>query len=45
MVFCGCCSGPYSLRGADRFVCSANVTNGSCSNARTILREASNGAS
>lgn len=39
LVFCGCCSGPYSLRGADRFVCSAHVTNGSCSNGRTILRE------
>jgi site-specific DNA recombinase len=39
LIFCGCCSGPYSLRGADRFVCSAHVTNGSCSNGRTIPRE------
>ncbi|WP_245332066.1 zinc ribbon domain-containing protein [Bradyrhizobium sp. NAS80.1] len=39
MIFCGCCRGPYSLRGADRFVCSAHVTNGSCSNGRTIPRE------
>jgi DNA invertase Pin-like site-specific DNA recombinase len=26
LIFCGCCSGPISLRGADRFVCSAHVT-------------------
>jgi DNA invertase Pin-like site-specific DNA recombinase len=38
LIFCGCCSGPYSLRGADRFACSAHVTNGSCSNSRTIPR-------
>ena len=23
LIFCGCCGGPYSLRGLDRFVCSA----------------------
>jgi hypothetical protein len=39
LIFCGVCSGPYSLRGADRFACSAHVTNGSCSNSRTIARE------
>ena len=39
LIFCGCCSGPYSLRGADRFVCSAHVSNGSCSNSRTIPRD------
>lgn len=39
LIFCGCCGGPYSLRGADRFACSAHVTNGSCSNSRTIPRE------
>ena len=39
LIFCGVCGGPYSLRGADRFACSAHVTNGSCSNSRTIARE------
>jgi hypothetical protein len=27
---------PYSLRGRDRYACSARVTNGSCANTRTI---------
>lgn len=40
LVFCGCCDGPYTLRGADRFVCSAHVSNGSCSNGRTLARSA-----
>ncbi len=39
LIFCGCWGGPYSLRGADRFACSAHMTNGSCSNSRTIPRE------
>ncbi|WP_246226277.1 zinc ribbon domain-containing protein [Chelativorans xinjiangense] len=39
LIFCGCCGGPYSLRGADRFACSAHVTNGSCTNSRTTPRE------
>jgi site-specific DNA recombinase len=38
LIFCGCCGGTYSLRGADRFSCSAHVANGSCSNSRTIPR-------
>jgi DNA invertase Pin-like site-specific DNA recombinase len=38
LVFCGFCDGPYTLRGADRFVCSAHVSNGSCSNGRTLAR-------
>ena len=38
LVFCGCCGGPYSLRGAGRYACSAHVTNRSCSNSRTIPR-------
>ena len=38
LIFCGCCGGPYSLRGSDRFACSAHVTNGSCANGRTIPR-------
>jgi len=40
LVFCGCCGGPYSLRGQDRFACSTHVSNGSCSNSRTISRPA-----
>jgi site-specific DNA recombinase len=38
LVYCGCCGGPYSLRGADRFACSAHVANGSCTNKHTIPR-------
>ncbi len=38
LVFCGCCGGPYTLRGQDRFTCSAHVTNGSCANSRSIAR-------
>ncbi|WP_284421665.1 MULTISPECIES: zinc ribbon domain-containing protein [unclassified Bradyrhizobium] len=38
LVFCGRCDGPCSLRGADRFVCSAHVSNGSCSNGSTLKR-------
>jgi hypothetical protein len=38
LIFCGCCGGSYSLRGSDRFACSAHVTNGSCANSRTIPR-------
>jgi site-specific DNA recombinase len=38
LVFCGWCDGSCSLRSADRFVCSAHVGNGSCSNGRTLLR-------
>ena len=39
LVFCGCCGGPFSIRGSDRFACSTHVTKGACSNTRTILRE------
>ena len=38
LVFCGLCGGPYTLRGQDRFACSAHVTNGSCINGRSIAR-------
>ena len=38
LVYCGCCGGPYSLRGADRFACSAHVANGSCGNKHTVPR-------
>ncbi|WP_247644457.1 MULTISPECIES: recombinase family protein [Brucella] len=39
LVFCGCCGGPYSLRGADRFACSNHISKGACTNSRTIARE------
>ncbi len=39
LVFCGCCGGPYALRGQDRYACSNHVMNGSCHNSRTIARE------
>ncbi|CAN7504757.1 recombinase family protein [Brucella pseudogrignonensis] len=38
LVFCGCCGGPYSLRGADRFACSNHISKGTCTNSRTIPR-------
>ncbi|WP_206614909.1 recombinase zinc beta ribbon domain-containing protein, partial [Paenirhodobacter populi] len=39
LVFCGCCGGPYSLRGADRFACSNHIGKGTCTNSRGITRE------
>lgn len=39
LIFCGCCGGPYSLRGAGRFSCSNHISKGTCSNSRTIPRE------
>ncbi|MBF7013643.1 recombinase family protein, partial [Novosphingobium sp. HR1a] len=39
LVYCGCCGGPYSLRGANRFVCSTHVSKGTCDNNRTISRD------
>lgn len=38
LIHCGVCGGPCSLRGQDRYACSARVTNGSCANIRTITR-------
>jgi site-specific DNA recombinase len=38
LIFCGCCGGPYSLRGADRFACSNHISKGTCDNSRTIPR-------
>jgi site-specific DNA recombinase len=38
LIHCGVCGGPCSLRGQDRYACSARVTNGSCANTRTITR-------
>ncbi len=40
LLVCGCCGGPFSLRGQDRYACSNHVMNGSCSNSRTIARDA-----
>src|SRR5271166_3929444 len=40
LLVCGCCGGPYALRGQDRYACSNHVMNGSCSNSRSITREA-----
>ena len=40
LIFCGRCGGPYSIRGQDRYACSAHVTNGSCDNKATIPRTA-----
>ena len=39
LLVCGSCSGPYALRGQDRYACSHHVMNGSCANSRTIGRE------
>ncbi|WP_327195000.1 recombinase family protein [Sphingomonas sp. LH128] len=39
LVYCGCCGGPYSLRGANRFACSTHISKGTCDNNRTIRRE------
>ena len=40
LLVCGCCGGPYALRGQDRYACSNHVMNGSCSNSRSITRAA-----
>jgi site-specific DNA recombinase len=40
LLVCGCCGGPYALRGQDRYACSNHVMNGSCTNSRSITREA-----
>ena len=40
LLVCGCCGGPYTLRGQDRYACSNHVMNGSCSNSRSITRAA-----
>ena len=40
LLVCGCCHGPYALRGQDRFGCSTHIMNGSCANSRSITRAA-----
>ncbi|WP_342354330.1 recombinase family protein [Paracoccus siganidrum] len=39
LVFCGCCGGPYSLRGAGRFACSNHISKGICANKVTIRQQ------
>ena len=43
LVTCGCCAGPYALRGADRFACSNHVGKATCDNSRTIRRVGARG--
>ena len=38
LISCGCCGGPFALRGADRFACSNHVSKATCDNSRTIRR-------
>jgi len=38
LLVCGCCGGPYALRGQGRYACSNHVMSGTCSNTRTISR-------
>jgi site-specific DNA recombinase len=40
LLVCGCCGSPYTLRGQDRYACSNHVMSGSCTNSRSITREA-----
>ncbi|WP_085558422.1 recombinase family protein [Azospirillum agricola] len=40
LLVCGCCGGPYVLRGQGRYGCSQHIMNGSCANSRTIPRTA-----
>ena len=38
LLRCGCCDGPYTLRGQGRFACSNHLDTNNCSNGRTITR-------
>jgi DNA invertase Pin-like site-specific DNA recombinase len=38
LLVCGCCGGPYALRGQGRYACSTHVMAGTCSNNRTVSR-------
>lgn len=40
LIFCGCCGGPYSLRGAQRYACSNHVSKATCDNSRSIRQDA-----
>jgi site-specific DNA recombinase len=39
LIFCGCCGGPYSLRGPQRYACSNHISKGTCTNSRSIRQE------
>ena len=39
LIFCGCCGGPYSLRGPQRYACSNHIGKGTCDNSRTIRQD------
>lgn len=39
LVICGCCGGPYTLRGQGRFACTNHVDTRTCDNSRTIARD------
>ncbi|MBZ9791677.1 recombinase family protein [Rhizobium sp. 3T7] len=39
LIFCGCCEGPYSLRGPQRYACSNHISKGICDNSRTIRQD------
>jgi len=39
LIFRGCCDGPYSLRGPQRYACSNHISKGTCDNSRTIRQE------
>jgi hypothetical protein len=39
LIFCGCCGGPYSVRGAQRYACSNHVSKATCGNSRTIRQD------
>ena len=39
LIFCGCCDGPYSLCGPQRYACSNHISKGTCDNCRTIRQD------
>ena len=39
LIFCGCCGGPYSLRGPQRYACSNHISKATCDNSRTIRQD------
>ncbi|WP_085034248.1 recombinase family protein, partial [Ensifer aridi] len=39
LIICGCCGGPFSLRGGGRYACSNHISKRTCTNSRSIPRE------
>lgn len=39
LIFCGCCGGPYSLRGPQRYACSNHISKSTCDNSRSIRQD------